>query len=41
MLIGLGYLRRNGDSYEMRAGIKNGVLTINGAPMQIPMNALQ
>jgi hypothetical protein len=41
MLIGLGYLRRSGDNYELRAGIQDGVVTINGAPMQIPLGALQ
>ena len=36
-IIGMGYLRRNGDVYEMRAEYAKGLLTINGAPMPIPM----
>ena len=30
---GLGFLRRNGDVYEMQATLRNGLLEINGAPM--------
>jgi uncharacterized protein YdgA (DUF945 family) len=30
---GMGFLRRNGEVYEMRATLKNGLLEINGAPM--------
>jgi uncharacterized protein YdgA (DUF945 family) len=36
-IIGMGYLRRNGDVYKMRAEYAKGLLTINGAPMPIPM----
>lgn len=36
-LIGMGYLRRNGDVYEMHAEYAKGLLTINGAPMPIPI----
>jgi uncharacterized protein YdgA (DUF945 family) len=36
-IIGMGYLRRKGDVYEMRAEYAKGLLTINGAPMPIPM----
>ncbi len=36
-IIGMGYLRRNGDVYEMRAEYAKGLLTINGAPMPIPL----
>lgn len=36
-IIGMGYLRKNGDVYEMRAEYAKGLLTINGAPMPIPM----
>ena len=36
-IIGMGYLRPNGDVYEMRAEYAKGLLTINGAPMPIPM----
>ena len=35
--VGLGYLRKQGDNYEMHAEIRDGVLTINGAPMQLPV----
>ena len=36
-IIGMGYLRRNGDIYEMHAEYAKGLLTINGAPMPIPL----
>ena len=36
-IIGMGYLRRNGDVYEMHAEYAKGLLTINGAPMPIPL----
>ena len=36
-IIGMGYLRRNGEFYEMHAEYAKGLLTINGAPMPIPM----
>jgi hypothetical protein len=36
-IVGMGYLRKNGDIYEMRAEYAKGLLTINGAPMPIPM----
>jgi uncharacterized protein YdgA (DUF945 family) len=38
-IIGMGYLRKNGDVYEMHAEYAKGLLTINGAPMPIPMGA--
>ena len=38
--IGLGYLRRNGDVYEMVASFRKGVLTVNGAPMPLPFPGL-
>ncbi|MDH3428876.1 MAG: YdgA family protein [Gammaproteobacteria bacterium] len=34
--VGMGFLRRNGDVYEMQAAFENGLLTVNGAPMPIP-----
>lgn len=37
MAAGMGYLRRNGDVYEMEAAFQNGLLTVNGAPMPIPL----
>ncbi len=39
--IGMGFLRRNGDFYEMQAAYKKGLLTVNGAPMPIPLPAVQ
>jgi uncharacterized protein YdgA (DUF945 family) len=36
-LVGMGFLRRNGDVYEMRAEYAQGLLTVNGAPMPIPL----
>ena len=40
-LIGTGYLRRNGAAYELRAELEAGRLTINGAPLPLPFDALQ
>ena len=31
--VGTGFLRREGDEYRMRAEFRNGLLTVNGAPM--------
>ncbi|MDH3336627.1 MAG: YdgA family protein [Gammaproteobacteria bacterium] len=39
--IGMGVLRKNGDVYEMNAEFKKGLLTVNGAPMPIPMPGMQ
>lgn len=39
--IAMGFLRRKGDAYEMQASIENGVLTVNGAPMSLPITGLQ
>ena len=39
--VGLGYLRKNGEEYETFVEIRSGILTINGAPMQIPLSAFQ
>ncbi len=36
-LVGMGFLRKNGDVYEMRAEYAQGLLTVNGAPMPIPL----
>jgi uncharacterized protein YdgA (DUF945 family) len=36
-VVGMGYLKKNGDVYEMQAALKKGLLTINGAPMVIPL----
>jgi uncharacterized protein YdgA (DUF945 family) len=40
-LIGLGYLKKDGSDYIMDAQMKKGLLTINGAPIPIPMGAFQ
>jgi uncharacterized protein YdgA (DUF945 family) len=40
-IIGMGYLRRNGDVYELRAELEDGLLTVNGAPLPLPANAFQ
>lgn len=37
MAIGGGYLVRKGDDYVLNAQMKKGLLTINGAPMPIPL----
>lgn len=39
--VGLGYLQKNGTVYESHVEVSNGVLTINGAPMQIPLSGLR
>ena len=31
--VGMGFLRREGDEYRMRAEFRDGLLTVNGAPM--------
>lgn len=36
-IVGMGFLRKNGDVYEMRAVYAKGLLTVNGAPMPIPL----
>ena len=40
-IIGMGYLKKEGDFYIMDADLKQGLLTINGAPIPIPMGAFQ
>ena len=37
--IGMGFLQKNGDVYDLKAEYKQGLLTINGAPMPIPFGA--
>ena len=39
--IGMGFLKKNGAVYEMEAAFRNGLLTVNGAPMPIPIPGLQ
>lgn len=38
-MIGMGMLVKSGDVYEMDARLEKGLLTINGAPIPIPMGA--
>jgi len=38
-VVGMGFLQKNGDVYEMKAEYKKGLLTINGAPMPIPLGS--
>ena len=40
-IIGMGYLKKDGDFYIMDADLEKGLLTINGAPIPIPMGAFQ
>lgn len=35
--IGMGFLQKNGDVYEMQALYEKGLLTVNGAPIPVPM----
>ncbi len=37
MAVGMGFLRLNGDVYELEAEYKKGLLTVNGAPMPVPL----
>ena len=39
-VVGMGFLKKNGDVYEMEAEYKKGLLTINGAPMPIPLGSM-
>ena len=40
-IVGMGYLKKEGDAFIMDADLKKGLLTINGAPIPIPMGAFQ
>ena len=40
-IVGMGYLKKEGDVYVMDAEFKKGLLTVNGAPIPIPMGAFQ
>ena len=40
-VVAMGFLKQNGDVYEMEAAYKKGLLTVNGAPMAIPLPAVQ
>ncbi len=39
MVVGMGFLLKNGDVYEMDAKLEKGLLTINGAPIPIPLGS--
>lgn len=39
-VIGLGYLRKRGEFYVMEASFDDSVLTVNGAPMPVPLSGL-
>jgi uncharacterized protein YdgA (DUF945 family) len=39
--IAMGFLRRKGNAYEMEASFKKGLLSVNGAPMPLPIPGLQ
>lgn len=39
--IGMGFIRKQGEFYVMKAAFKQGLLTVNGAPMPIPLSGLQ
>ncbi|MFQ6006996.1 MAG: YdgA family protein [Woeseia sp.] len=36
-LVAMGFFRKDGDSYEMQAEYAKGLLTVNGAPMPVPL----
>jgi uncharacterized protein YdgA (DUF945 family) len=40
-LVGMGYLKKDGSVYVLDAQMKKGLLTVNGAPIPIPMGAFQ
>ena len=39
--VAMGFLKQNGDVYEMDAAYRKGLLTINGAPLAIPLPSVQ
>jgi len=39
--IGMGFLKKDGAFYEMSAAFQNGLLTVNGAPMPLPIPGLR
>ena len=41
MVIAGGYLVLRGDAYEVKAQLKKGLLTVNGAPIPIPLGAVR
>ncbi|MDH5454535.1 MAG: YdgA family protein, partial [Gammaproteobacteria bacterium] len=41
MIIGGGYLVKRGDTYELKAEMRKGLLTVNGAPIPIPFGGMR
>jgi uncharacterized protein YdgA (DUF945 family) len=39
-IVGMGFLAKSGDAYKMDARLEKGLLTINGAPIPIPLGGL-
>jgi len=39
--VGMGFLKKNGEVYELKAEYAKGLLTVNGAPMPIPLSMFQ
>ena len=39
--VGMGFLQKNGDVYELKAEYAKGLLTVNGTPMPIPLGMFQ
>lgn len=39
--VGMGFLKKDGEFYEMEAAFQNGLLTVNGAPMPLPIPGLK
>jgi uncharacterized protein YdgA (DUF945 family) len=39
--LGMGFLQKNGDVYELKAEYAKGLLTVNGTPMPIPLSMFQ
>ena len=39
--VGMGFLQKNGDVYELKAEYAKGLLTVNGTPMPIPLSMFQ
>jgi uncharacterized protein YdgA (DUF945 family) len=39
--IGMGFLKKSGEFYEMEAAFQNRLLTVNGAPMPLPIPGLR
>lgn len=40
LVVGGGYLVKRGDAYVMEARLKKGLLTVNGAPIPIPLGTM-